>query len=216
MSGMLFYKDALTEGCWRHSSAVIDYGARIGKDSKIWHFSHVRASAQIGARVTIGQGCYIEGTIADDVAIQNGVSVYNGVYIHRGAFIGPNVVFTNDQFPRAGNRAFETVATSVGERASIGAGAVIRCGVSIGEFAMVACGAVVTQLVLPFALVKGNPARHDGWVCSMGHPMTLVGTIGHDTRFRCERCGDALDVLVRRPAGGVRRESADRVPVDAG
>ena len=43
--------------------------------------------------------------------------------------------------------------------ASIGSGAVILPGVTIGERAMVGAGAVVTRDVERFVVVVGNPAR---------------------------------------------------------
>jgi acetyltransferase-like isoleucine patch superfamily enzyme len=48
--------------------------------------------------------------------------------------------------------------TKVCHGASIGSGAVIRCGVTIGEWAMVGCGAVVVDDVKPGITVAGNPA----------------------------------------------------------
>jgi acetyltransferase-like isoleucine patch superfamily enzyme len=47
----------------------------------------------------------------------------------------------------------------VGRGASIGAGAVILPGVRIGERAMVGAGAVVTRDVPSDVVVVGNPAR---------------------------------------------------------
>ena len=37
-----------------HPLAVVDDGASIGSNSKIWHFAHVRSSAKIGNNVIIG------------------------------------------------------------------------------------------------------------------------------------------------------------------
>jgi UDP-2-acetamido-3-amino-2,3-dideoxy-glucuronate N-acetyltransferase len=38
-----------------HSSAIVDEGARIGSETKIWHFSHVMSGAQIGQACSLGQ-----------------------------------------------------------------------------------------------------------------------------------------------------------------
>jgi UDP-2-acetamido-3-amino-2,3-dideoxy-glucuronate N-acetyltransferase len=51
------------------------------------------------------------------------------------------------------------VPTFVRHGASIGSGAVIRCGVTIGEHSMIGAGAVVTHDVPPYATVAGVPAR---------------------------------------------------------
>jgi acetyltransferase-like isoleucine patch superfamily enzyme len=177
-----------------HPTSVIDRGAKIGTGSKIWHFTHVRETAVIGADVSIGQNCYIEGVIGEMAKIQNNVSIYDGVEICRGAFVGPSVVFTNDLYPRSHPESgWARVPTFVTDYASIGAGAVIRCGVTIGMHAMVGAGAVVTDNVLSHALVQGNPARQVGWVCRQGHPMAWIGFMF----YHCTICGDRMSVEFR-------------------
>ncbi len=81
-------------------------------------------------------------------------------------FIGHGVLFINDRFPRAaaeGRRITEgdwtLEPTRVGDRAAIGSGAVILCGVTIGADALIGAGAVVTRNVGPGEVVTGVPAR---------------------------------------------------------
>ena len=38
-----------------HSSAIIDDGAQIGANTKIWHFTHVCGGAKIGEKCSLGQ-----------------------------------------------------------------------------------------------------------------------------------------------------------------
>lgn len=38
-----------------HETAVIDHGCDIGKDTKIWHFSHIMTDCRIGEHCNIGQ-----------------------------------------------------------------------------------------------------------------------------------------------------------------
>ena len=84
--------------------------------------------------------------------------------------IGPSVVFTNIINPRSTiNRQNEYVKTRIGKGASIGANATIVCGNDIGAFALVGAGAVITEGILPYALVVGNPAKQIGWVSEYGH-----------------------------------------------
>lgn len=118
------------------------YGCRIGADCKI------AAYVEVQRGVTIGDRCKVEAF----AFIPSGVTVEDEV------FIGPHAVFTNDLHPRAVGD-WEVVPTTVKRGASIGAGAVIMCGVTIGEGAMVGAGAVVTADVPPGATVVGNPAR---------------------------------------------------------
>jgi len=68
------------------------------------------------------------------------------------------VCFTNDKYPRAVGD-WKIVPTVVKKGASIGAGAVILCGVTIGENAMVGAGSVVTKDVKANEMVYGNPAK---------------------------------------------------------
>jgi len=162
--------DAPSAGYFAHETAVVEQGALIGEDTKVWHHAHVRAGARVGARCTLGKNVYIDAgaVIGDGVKIQNNVSVYAGVTLSDGVFVGPSAVFTNDRYPRATSDGFELVPTRVGRGASIGANATIVCGADVGEWALVAAGAVVARPVEAYALVAGNPARRLGWVCPCG------------------------------------------------
>ena len=105
--------------------------------------------------------------IGNRVKIQNNNSIYEGVHLEDGVFVGTNVSFINDRYPRAilrdgrqvSSRDWELKETKVCYGASIGAGAVIMCGVTIGKWAMVASGSVVLNDVPDGAMVAGNPAR---------------------------------------------------------
>ncbi len=156
-----------------HPTSIIDDGVTIGDSTKIWCFSHVQTGAVIGSNCSLGQNVNISNNvrIGNGVKIQNNVSVYEGVEIEDDVFLGPSMVFTNDLTPRAkypkGHENF--IKTVVRRGASVGANATIVCGVEIGEHAMVAAGSVVTKDVLPYALVKGNPARVCGKVDEYGN-----------------------------------------------
>ena len=133
----------------------------IGSDSRIWQFVVVLPGAVIGADANICSHCLVEGDVivGDRVTVKSGVQLWNGLRLGDDVFVGPNVSFTNDRFPRSGNRTFEQLGTVVEAGASIGAGAVILPGLKIGTGAFVAAGAVVTRDVPAGKLVRGNPAR---------------------------------------------------------
>ena len=154
-----------------HPTAVIDAGCTIGKESKIWHFSHIMDGAVVGEGCNIGQNVVVSpGVILGrNVKVQNNVSIYTGVTCGDDVFLGPSCVFTNVINPRSAvNRKDQFASTSVGQGATIGANATILCGIRIGKYAFVGAGAVVTKDVPDFALVMGNPARQRGWVSKMG------------------------------------------------
>ena len=145
-----------------HPTAICEDGAKIGKNTKIWHFAHVRSGSKLGANCIVGKGVYIDSgaVIGDKCKFQNNVNVYNGVIIGNNVFVGPNATFTNDLYPRAehwdDSRLTKTI---VEDGVSIGASAVIVCGITLGEYCVVGAGAVVTKDVPPYSLVVGNPAR---------------------------------------------------------
>ena len=182
-----------------HSTAIVEDGAMLGDNTRIWHFAHVRSGARIGRNCNIGKDVYIDVgvEIGDNVKIQNGVSVYRGVKIEDDAFIGPHVVFTNDLYPRSFNRDWKVVPTLVRRGASIGANATIVCGVTIGEYAMVAAGAVVTRDVPPHGLVMGNPARLRGFVCYCGKPLReydIIARTEQSITYKCSTCGREVSI----------------------
>ena len=160
-----------------HQSSYVDEGARIGKGTKIWHFSHVMPGAVIGERCTLGQNVVVmPGTvIGNNVKIQNNVSIYEGVTLEDDVFCGPSCVFTNVINPRSHvSRKSQYLKTLVKRGASIGANATIICGATVGEYSFIGAGAVVRGNVLPYALVVGVPARQAGWVCTCGTRLDLV------------------------------------------
>jgi UDP-2-acetamido-3-amino-2,3-dideoxy-glucuronate N-acetyltransferase len=157
-----------------HETAVIDPGSTIGKDTHIWHFSHIMPGCTIGERCNLGQNVVVmpEVVLGNNVKVQNNVSIYTGVTCEDDVFLGPSMVFTNVINPRSAIvRKHLYLKTLVKKGASIGANATIVCGNTIGEYAFIGAGAVVTKAVKPFALVMGNPARQTGWVSEYGHKL---------------------------------------------
>ncbi|MCB2146677.1 MAG: Gfo/Idh/MocA family oxidoreductase, partial [Deltaproteobacteria bacterium] len=154
-------------GYFAHHSAVIDEGVSIGKETRIWHFSHVLKGSKIGPKCNIGQNVVVgpDVSIGSACKIQNNVSVYKGVTLEDGVFCGPSMVFTNIYNPRAEIRKMDQVRPTLVKRgATLGANATIICGTIIGRYAFVGAGAVVNKNIPDHALVVGNPARQIGWV----------------------------------------------------
>lgn len=154
-----------------HPSSIIDEGAKIGNGSKIWHFCHVMAIAELGDNCILGQNVFVGKNvkIGQGVKIQNNVSVYDGVELEDGVFVGPSVVFTNVMNPRSFiERKDAFKKTLVKKGATIGANSTIVCGTEIGAYAFIAAGAVVTANVPDFALIKGIPGKITGWMSRNG------------------------------------------------
>ncbi len=168
----------------KHESAYVDEGAEIGKDTRVWHFSHVMPGAKIGCRCSIGQNVNIgsKAVLGNGVKVQNNVSIYDDVILEDDVFCGPSMVFTNVNNPRAFiERKHEYRRTLVKKGASIGANATVVCGSTLGEYCFVGAGSVVTKDVPAYALVYGSPARVHGWVCECGVKL------GED--LACPECG---------------------------
>lgn len=157
-----------------HETAVIDENCQIGKNTKIWHFSHIMTGCEIGLSCNLGQNVVISPNVilGNNVKVQNNVSVYAGVTCEDDVFLGPSMVFTNILNPRSAVvRKNEYKNTLVKKGASIGANATIICGIEIGKFALIGAGSVVTKDVPNYALIVGNPSRQTGWVSEYGHKL---------------------------------------------
>ena len=165
-----------------HSTADVAITASVPPSTKIWHYAQVREDTVIGENCIIGRGVYIGNGVelGDNCKVQNYALIYEPAKLANGVFIGPAVVFTNDQFPRAVNTDgtlksgadWEAVGVTVNEGASVGARSVCIAPVVIGRWALVGAGSTVVKDVPDFALVVGTPARRIGWVGKAGHPLT--------------------------------------------
>ena len=178
-----------------HPSAIVDDGAQLGEDTRVWHFAHVCAGARIGEGCSLGQGVYVGNDVAigRNVKIQNHVSVYDAVTLEDDVFCGPSMVFTNVLNPRAGvSRKNEYRPTLVRQGATLGANCTIVCGATIGRHAFVGAGAVVTADVPDFALMVGVPARGIGWMSRHGERLALPAATdaGSEREATCPATGE--------------------------
>lgn len=173
-----------------HPSAIVDDGAQIGDDSRVWHWVHVCGGARIGRGCSLGQNVFVGNrvVIGDNVKIQNNVSVYDDVTLEDGVFCGPSMVFTNVYNPRAlVERKSEYRPTLVRHGATLGANCTIVCGVTIGAHAFVGAGSVIIRDVPDHALMVGNPARQVGWMSAHGERLDLPLT--GEAEARCAATG---------------------------
>lgn len=186
-----------------HPSSLIEEPATIGEGTKIWHFSHLMPEVVIGKGCTVGQNVFIGRgvSIGNNVKIQNNVSIFEGVSLEDNVFCGPSCVFTNVRAPRSHRpQRSKYVPTVVKRGVTIGANATIVCGNSIGKYSFIGAGAVVTIDVPDYALVYGNPARLQGWVCECGTKLNFDKA----GKARCSSCGNEY----------VRQETGREVKVE--
>src|SRR5262245_54416257 len=129
------------------------YGCSIGNETSIGAFVEIQKNAHIGARCKISTHSFI----------------CEGVTIEDEVFIGHGVMFINDRYPKAVTDGrlqtdvdWQVVPILVKREASVGTGAVIMCGVTIGQRALVGAGAVVTHDVPDYGIVAGVPSRMVG------------------------------------------------------
>ena len=179
-----------------HPTAVVDKTAVIGEGTKIWHFVHVRENAKIGKYSVLGHSVYVgKGVeIGNRVKLQNRATVYQGVKIEDNVFVGPHVTFTNDPYPRSLSTDWTIMSTLVEKGASIGAGAVIMCGVTIGEHAMIGAGSIVTKDIPPHAMAYGNPARIKGFVCKCGRRLIEEEEKPKHILMKCPFCDEKYKI----------------------
>ena len=174
-----------------HETAIVDAGAELGVGTRVWHWVHVSAGAQIGAQCSLGQNVYIGNKvkIGNNVKIQNNVSVYDNVTLEDDVFCGPSMVFTNVYNPRSAvSRKDEYRNTLVKRGATLGANCTLVCGVTVGEYAFVAAGAVINRDVKPYALMAGVPARQIGWMSRFGERLNLP--LQDEAQTTCEHTGE--------------------------
>jgi acetyltransferase-like isoleucine patch superfamily enzyme len=151
------------------------------------------AGAKVGSRCNICEHVFVEtgAIIGDGVTVKNSVSIWDKVTLEDDVFVGPGVCFTNDKSPRAFLKKSKAswLPTTVRRRASIGAGAVILCGIEIGEYALVGAGALVATSVPRRALVLGNPARIAAYVCDCLETKVSKADFDAGRGRKCPKCG---------------------------
>lgn len=181
----------------KHETAIVDDGAEIGDDTRIWHWAHICGGAKIGKKCSLGQNVFVGNrvVIGNNVKIQNNVSVYDNVTLEDDVFCGPSMVFTNVYNPRSAvSRKDQYRDTLVKKGATLGANCTIVCGVTIGKYAFIGAGAVVNRDVPDYALMVGVPAKQIGWMSEYGEKLDLP-IQGDDATVICDKTGEVYVVV---------------------
>jgi UDP-2-acetamido-3-amino-2,3-dideoxy-glucuronate N-acetyltransferase len=170
------HKATLSNSLKIHPTAVIDEGAVIGDGTAIWHFSHVCAAAVIGNNCSLGQNVLVadKAFLGNNVKVQNNVAIYGGITVEDDVFLGPSCVLTNVTNPRSQvSRKSLYEKTLIKRGATIGANAIIVCGITLGHYCFIGAGAVVTKDIPDYGLVLGNPGKLSGYMSRHGHKLTF-------------------------------------------
>ncbi len=114
-------------------------------------FPGVRLECWSGARITIGNGTYLNRNVEIIAARE--------VTIGRDCMIAWDVVIMDTDQHGVHGREAVAKPVRVGDRVWIGCRAIILKGVTIGDGAVIAAGAIVTKDVPPLAVVAGQSAR---------------------------------------------------------
>jgi acetyltransferase-like isoleucine patch superfamily enzyme len=121
------------------------YGCQIGDQVMIGPFVEIQRGVTVGARSRI----------------QSHAFLCEGVTIGTDCFISHGVMFINDKFelggPARGDKSLWKT-TTIGDRVSIGTGAIVL-PVTICEGTVIGAGAVVTKDIVVQGVYVGNPAR---------------------------------------------------------
>ena len=138
---------------------VIEGECIIGENLDTGYFVVLR-SCEIGNDVCIWSHC----TVDPDARLGNRVKLHNHVYVSQGTvleddvFVGPGSAFLNDKYPPRYDKT-QWQPPIVRRGAILGGGVLICPGVEIGERAIIGAGAVVTRDVPPGQVWLGIPAR---------------------------------------------------------
>jgi UDP-3-O-[3-hydroxymyristoyl] glucosamine N-acyltransferase len=163
-------------GATLRTHTVVYAGNTIGARFSTGHHALVRESNTIGDDVSVGSLSTVEHhvTIGDGVRIHSQCFIPEYSVLEAGCWIGPRVTLTNAPFPRCQHMPNCLLGVTVGRDAKLGANVTVLPGVRIGERALVGAGAVVTRDVPAGAVVVGNPGRAvrtvDDLLCPVGEP----------------------------------------------
>lgn len=142
----------------RIERAVIE--GTVGANCKVWRFAHIMTGAVVGNDCMIAQNVFIAdgARVGNRVRVQNNTCISTLVDIHDDVYIGSCVSFCNSVHPSSkGGGPFCKITVEKG--ASIGANVSIVGKVTIGERAVIGAGAVVTKDVPEGSTYAGVPAR---------------------------------------------------------
>ena len=143
-----------------HQSALIGSNVAIGENTTIWANTFIGDKAKIGNNNIIGHGVFIDRNviIGSNTVIHTNALIYDGVIIEDDCFIGPAVCFTNDSYPKSGQkRDLSDINWIVGKGTSIGANTTILPDINIGKNCLIGAGSLVNKDIPDNSTAFGHP-----------------------------------------------------------
>lgn len=146
---------------------------RIGQKLRSWYYTKICGAC--GSPVFVAHGVTISSPeklfLGKYVGIGSGAFITAGGKITIGDYVGigpsAKIWSVNHKYDDPdqpwrfqGSEAKEVI---IGNDVWIGAGSIIKPGVTIGNGAIISAGTVLSKSIPPFALVAGNPGRVIGW-----------------------------------------------------
>src|SRR5258708_11648638 len=167
-----------TSAAFVHPSAVVEDGARVGKYTKVWYFSHVAPGAVIGENCSLGQNTYVErnAIVGNACRLENSVSIFSHVELEDFVCCAPYMVFTHISFPRAAvNRHAVFRKTLIKTGTTLGANSTVVPDVICGVGTFLAAGSTLTKNSKNWSMMVGTPARQGGLVRAFCEKKRLAG-----------------------------------------
>ena len=139
-------------------------GTIVGESAALINTANIR----IGSGCLLQDRVYIRAGMSGSVASEDGVALnsfakifgHGGVRVGKSAQIGPGtIVTTSGHDYRATELELNLAPVDIGERVWIGGMATILPGVTIGDRAVIGAGAVVTSDIPADCLAVGVPAK---------------------------------------------------------
>jgi len=141
------------------SNCVVYRGSTISEGVFIGDLASIREKVKVGKGSIIGRNAMVENNtrIGERVTIQTSAYVTADMLIEDEVFIGPCFSSSNDKYMGEGNYPHQGPVLKKG--AKIGNNATFLPGVVVGEKAIVGAGAVVTKNIEANIIAVGNPAK---------------------------------------------------------
>ena len=174
----------LGDGVLVGPAVVVERGARVGAGTRLLAGTVLHSGVQVGASCSVGPYAVLGGEPMDmafkgepsGVVVEDGVSVREFVTIHRatgegaitrvgaGTLVMSYVHVSHNTV--VGRRCVLTAGAQlgghslIGDRANVGSSSLLHQFCRVGPHAMFGAASAANQDVLPFAMARGNPAKH--------------------------------------------------------